>query len=199
MEREWVTRLRWRMRGAWLWPCFAVLTVVDGVLLFHLPPYAGGPGTLVGAILLCGFLNLIAVAVIAPFAARRLRRRRPDLPPVIAENYTGTGLVAAIAVALLVAGLAHRPAETAEREDEAAAVARAQEYVAHEGAREYRTRLAELDLLRLEDDVYRSCVPGSDPRRWLCLFVNTEQRPAGVVRDPDEAPNAAYRLHGGFR
>jgi hypothetical protein len=23
MEREWVTRLRWRMRGAWLWPPFA--------------------------------------------------------------------------------------------------------------------------------------------------------------------------------
>ena len=43
-----------------------------------------------------------------------------------------------------------------------------------------------------------SGVPGPDPARWLCLFVRTSQRPAGVTLDPDRSPNDAYRRHGGF-
>lgn len=199
MEREWVIRLRWRMRGAWLWPSFAVLTLLDGVLLNRLPPYDDGPGTFVGAVLLAGFANLFAVAVVAPLAARRIRRRRPDLPKPIAENYAGSALVGAIAAGLLAGGLAHRPAVAAERADEAAAAVRTHEYVSHEAPAEYRTRLAEIDVMRLEPDFYRSCVPGRDPRRWLCMFVRTDRRPAGVVPDPDQVPNAAFRVHGGFR
>src|SRR4051812_17810009 len=30
-------RLRWRLRGAWQWPAFAVLTVVDALLVARLP------------------------------------------------------------------------------------------------------------------------------------------------------------------
>jgi hypothetical protein len=115
MEREWITRLRWRMRGAWLWPCFAVLTIADGLLLHHLPIYGDGPGSVVGAILLAGFANLFLVAVIAPLGGRRLRRRRPDLPRFVADNYAGTALVAAMAVAIVVGGLIHRPVVAAER------------------------------------------------------------------------------------
>ena len=55
------------------------------------------------------------------------------------------------------------------------------------------------DAMRLEDELYRTCVPGPDPKRWLCLFVNTRQRPAGVALDADRAPNAVYRGAGGFR
>ena len=63
----------------------------------------------------------------------------------------------------------------------------------------YREGLASIDAMRIQDDLYRSCVPGPDPRRWLCLFVSTDQSPPGVVADPDRAPNSAYRVHGGFR
>ncbi len=199
MEREWATRLRWRMRGAWLWPVFAVLTLLDGVVLLNLPPYDEGPGTFVGGVLIAGFANLVAVAVLAPLAARRIRRRRPDLPKPIAENYGGTALIGLIAAGLVVAGLVHRPAVAAEARDRAAAALRTSEYVAHEAPAEYRKRVAEIDVMRLKADVYRSCVPGSDPRRWLCLFVRTDQRPAGLVRDPEQVPNAAYQVHGGFR
>ncbi|HEX8103944.1 MAG TPA: hypothetical protein VF533_15105 [Solirubrobacteraceae bacterium] len=199
MERVWVNRLRWRMRGAWLWPCFALLTLVDGVLIHRLPPYAEGPGTFVGGLLVAGFANLLLVAVVAPLAGRRLRRRRRDLPRVVADDYAGTVLVGLLAVVLVVAGLAHRPAREAERADEAAAVAGAHDYVVRSAPPEYRSRLAELDVLRLEEDKYRSCVPGPDPRHWLCVFVDTDQRPAGVTLDPDEVPNAAYRTPGGFR
>jgi len=63
----------------------------------------------------------------------------------------------------------------------------------------YRDRLGEIDAMRVQDDLYRSCVPGPDPRRWLCLFVNTRQHPAGVSLDHDRAPNTTYRRHGGFQ
>ena len=66
VERLWVRRLRWRMRGAWQWPAFAVLTTIDAVLLTRLPFYEDGPGTLVAGMLLAGFANLLAVALIGP-------------------------------------------------------------------------------------------------------------------------------------
>ena len=37
--------------------------------------------------------NLILVAVVAPLLALWLRRRRPDLPKVVAQDTTGTALV----------------------------------------------------------------------------------------------------------
>src|SRR5262245_17358113 len=55
-------RLRWRMRGAWQWPAFAALTVVDALLIALLPFQGDGPD-LIGALLIAGFANLLAVAV----------------------------------------------------------------------------------------------------------------------------------------
>src|SRR5436305_614852 len=43
MERVWASRLRWRLRGAWLAPLVALLTLADA-LLIHWRPLAGdGP------------------------------------------------------------------------------------------------------------------------------------------------------------
>ena len=36
-------RLRWRLRGAWLWPAFLALTVVDAVLIVAAPAVGGAP------------------------------------------------------------------------------------------------------------------------------------------------------------
>ena len=63
-ERLWLTRLRWRMRGAWLWPAFFGLTAVDGALIALLPPYDGAPRDAIGGVLLAGFANLAAIAVL---------------------------------------------------------------------------------------------------------------------------------------
>jgi hypothetical protein len=198
VERLWWPRLRWRMRGAWQWPAFALLTVADALLLLELPYYEEGPGHLVGALLLAGFANLVAVAVLAPRAGRLVRRARPDLPRLIATDSAGTVLLGAIFLALLVGGLVHRPAVAAEHRDERAAALAAHEWVArHEPG--WSGRLAQLDVMRVESDLYRACVPGPDPRRWLCVFVTTDRRPAGVRRDLDQAGNGAYRVHGGFR
>src|SRR3954462_6555693 len=187
-ESLWLTRMRWRMRGAWLWPVFIALTVAEGAARDLLPVSGDGPAALPPGVLLAGFANLIAVAVIAPLAGARLRRRRPDLPRVIADNYAGTALLCAGALAILAAGLVHRPQVLAERADRGAVVGAVHDYVVAQ-APGYRDGIASAEAVRLEDDLYRACVPGSDPRRWLCLFVSTDQRPAGVTVDADRSPN----------
>ena len=196
VERVWHRRLRWRLRGAWQWPAFAVLTPLDGLLIAELP-FAGDGSDLFAGVLIAGFVNLFAIAVAAPLAGRLVRRRRPDLPRLIAADYAGTGLLVAIAVLLLAGGLLHRPA-LEEQEGDRRAVARGvHDYVLAQAPR-YRAGLGGVDVMRLEPDYYRACAPGPDPDRWLCLFANTRQDPPGLRRDPDQAPNAAYRLHGGF-
>jgi hypothetical protein len=184
----WLTRMRWRMRGAWLWPAFVVLTLAEGVALEALPISGDGPGGVLPGVLLAGFANLILIAAVAPVAGHFLRKRRSDLPRVVAQNYAGTALLLAFAALILTGGLIHRPA-VAEAEDDLRAQAVAvHDYVVAQ-APEYRAGIAFADAVRVQDDLYRTCVPGKDPKRWLCLFVNTEQRPAGVTLDHDRAPN----------
>jgi hypothetical protein len=196
-ESLWLSRLRWRMRGAWLWPAFFGLTLLDGIVIWRLPPYAGAPPGLVGGILLAGFANLLLIALVAPLVGRRLRRVRQDLPKVVAVDYAGTALVSMLAIVVVAAGLVHRPAIAAEQDARNAAV----------GAVRDRVRLAEPafapglgaeDVLRLEPDSYRVCVPGPDPERWLCHIVDVDRDPARIVRDDSMEPNSALRTVGGF-
>jgi hypothetical protein len=187
-ERVWLTRLRWRMRGAWLWPAFFALCAIDGALIVLLPPFDGAPGDLFGAVLMAGIANLFAIAVPGPLAAHALRRRRPDLPRVVAFDYAGTALVLAVGVLVLAAGLLHRPSVVAERGDEDAMFLAVHEYVSARAA-EWQPGLGRIDAVQLAPEVYRACVPGADPRRALCLIVDTDRRPAGVVRDDSMVPN----------
>jgi hypothetical protein len=39
-------------------------------------------------------------------------------------------------------------------------------------------------------------VAGPDPHRAFCVFVNTDQSPPGVTRDPDQRPNAVVERSG---
>ena len=198
VERVWARRLRWRMRGAWQWPAFAALTLLDAVLLTRLPFYDEGPGTFVAGVLVAMFFNLLAVAVVGPLLGLRLRRRRPDLPRVIASDYSSTAVLVVMSALLLAGGLLHRPAVAAERADVAAEAGSTRDFVVRQEPG-YRNGLASMDAMRVEEDLYRSCVPGPDPQRWLCLFVTTDQSPPGITVDPDRAGNLAYRSHGGFR
>src|SRR5919108_612689 len=158
VERVWHRRLRWRLRGAWQWPSFVVLTLVDGLVLTLLPFYGDGPGGFMPGLLLAGFLNLFAIAVLAPAAGRLLRRRRPDLPRLVASDYAGAALLAAICVLLVVGGVLHRPAVAATEDDERAVARAVHDYVlAHERGR--RAGLATIDAMRLEPEYYRACLP----------------------------------------
>jgi hypothetical protein len=185
------------MRGAWQWPAFFALTLADGVVLALLPFYGEGPGGYFPGLLLAGFFNLVAVAVGAPLAGRLLRRRRPDLPRMVASNYAGTALVVGVFLAMVVGGILHRPATRADERDRIAVLGSVRAFVASQRP-ELRGHLGATDIMRLEDRLYRACVP-QRPQRWLCLFVSTAQSPPGVTRDHDEHSNAAYRSLGGFQ
>ena len=89
MEAAWLARIRWRRRGAWLWPTFAASTVLDGALL-HALPAAGTTQTLVGGILAGMVFNVLAVLLLSRPLGVLLRRARPDMPVVVARNYAGT-------------------------------------------------------------------------------------------------------------
>lgn len=198
VERVWHRRLRWRLRGAWQWPAFMALTLVDAVLLVLLPPYEGAPDHLFPGVLLAGFFNLLALILLAPPLGLALRRRRPDLPRLVASNYAGAALVAAITALLAGAGLAHRSAEQAENGRRQAVAAAMHAYVV-EQAPQYRDSLGVVDMIRIDTDYYRACIPGDDARHWFCLFVTTDQHPPGVTRDTEEVSNSeAYRPYGGL-
>jgi hypothetical protein len=76
-----IARLRWRRRGAWLWPAFALLTLVDAAIGHLLPP-VGETQTIISAALVACFFNLIGVLLLSRPVGALIRKRRPDLPPL---------------------------------------------------------------------------------------------------------------------
>jgi len=174
------------------------LTLVDAVLLVLLPPYDGAPEHLFPGVVLAGSVNLLALVLLAPPLGRALRRRRPDLPRMVASNYAGAALVAALTAGLVAGGLAHRSAAHAEVGREQAVAAAVHAYVI-EQAPQHRDSLGAIDIIRIDRDYYRACIPGDDARHWFCLFVTTDQHPPGITRDTEEVSNSeAYRPYGGF-
>lgn len=200
MERVWSSRLRWRLRGAWLGPLLIVFVVADGILLSRLPISGEGPD-LVGGLLLSAFFNLVAVAVLAPFAGMALRRRRPDLPAFVARDRAAAVLVLAIAAALLAGGLLHRGEVERNRAAMRDALARGQAWIGAQARApaEIRRHVRLADVVAIVDgSVYRVCVRRpSDPRRAFCAVVDTDARyPAGIRyggAEPNQSFSAGWR------
>jgi hypothetical protein len=195
-ETLWRSRLRWRLRGAKLWPTFAVVVVVEAVLL-QLLPVAGddGPG-LFAAVLLVGFPNLAIVAVVAPLVGFWIRARRPSVPAVVATDRADTALLLAGVVVVLALGVGHHAVVREARDDLAVQAASARRFVINQAPREFQDNVDHLNTWKQAPDLYRTCVAGNDPDRAFCVFVNTDQSPPGVTRDPDERPNAAVQRSG---
>ena len=144
------------------------------------------------ALLLAGFFNVALLAIAAPLGGRLLRRRRPDLPKVVADDRVGTAALVVLAVALLAGGLIHRPAVLDARRAFTAQSVAVRHYVAARAPAVYRRNIDRADTWRIDDDLFRTCVPGDDPKRALCLFVRTDQSPPAVRLDPNRAPNSRY-------
>ena len=199
VEPLWRSRARWRLKGALLWPAFWALTLLDALLLGRLP-IAGDDGTgFVPALLLSGFFNLVAVAVVAPAVAFALRRRRRDLPGVIAFDRAGTVLLACVTAALLVGGLVHRDDLRERRHERQVQRLAAVEYMREQAPPEFRRNLPATTTIRMEDDLYRTCTPGDDPDRWFCVYVATDTSPPGITEDDNRESNDSLRSAGGFR
>lgn len=197
-ESLWRSRLRWRTRGALLWPLFCVLTLADAILLGFLP-IAGDDGTgFVPALLLAGFFNLLVVAVVGPLTASLLRRRRRDLPRVVAQDYTGRVGLVLVSLGLLAGGLAHHASVSEAEDDLAAQLAAALRVVERRAPAEFRGHPERATSLRLDEDLYRTCVPGPDPKRWFCMYVRTDTSPPGITIDDNRESNESLNRPGGF-
>ena len=109
---RWLARLRWRQRGAWLWPTFVVAHRGRRGIV-HTLPDGRRHQTLAGGIMVALVFNVIARAVLLsrPLGVL-LRRRRTDMPAAVARNYGGTAAVLVCrAVMLAPASLHHSTIE----------------------------------------------------------------------------------------
>lgn len=190
--------MRWRLRGAWLWPTFVVVTVLEMGLL-HWLPIAGEGSGFIAALLLAGCLNVIAVAALGGVGGFALRRRRPDLPKVVADDYAGLAALAVVGGAFVAAGLAHRPELIAHRHAFARQSLAVRLWVDANADDFARAHVNSADSVRVDEDLYRTCVPGPDPKRWLCLIVDTSHEPPVVRRDASRESNASQNPRGVFR
>jgi hypothetical protein len=201
-ERFWPARLRWRLRGATMWPAFIVLTPLDGVVLHLLPPVKLGLTadgmTVVFGIIVATFGNLVLVGVVAPWLARRLAARargeeRERLPERVRlealQDRVGTALLGVGLVGLVAAGLGSRPvvvSETRATETNARAV---QQFIERSGNPELIRNLEAANTIKLGEGLFRSCVPRDSRRSSFCLLVDTKRKPASVRVDPSGQPN----------
>ncbi|MEA2333421.1 MAG: hypothetical protein QOH58_3559 [Thermoleophilaceae bacterium] len=200
-QRFWPARMRWRLRGAWMWPSFIAITLLDGLLLHLLPPVGTGVDLIPG-ILLATFGNLILVGVLGPWLARRTWRYRraadPASPPKaqleVLSDRIGTGLLVAGVFAVVAAGLAARPTVISETEstEENARVVR--DLVLQSGNAELIRNLETANTIRLAEGYYRTCIARDDRRRNFCVFVDTNKEPTDVVRDSSAEPNSVYKV-----
>ena len=118
------------------------------------------------------------------------------MPPVIATDRAGAVLVAAGGVLVVALGLLHHSSVQAAHADLGAQAASARRFFIHQAPREFQANVDHLDTVKHGDDLYRTCVAGPDPHRAFCVFVNTDQSPPGVTRDPDQRPNAVVERSG---
>jgi hypothetical protein len=188
-DGAWTTRWRWRLRGATQWPAFVVALIVVAVLVHVLPPAGDHGAAAFPALLISGFLCLVVVAVAAPLAGIWLRRRRPGLPRVVADDQAATVLLVALVALVAVLGVVHRPAVQAADDAFSAQARQARRYILANAPGRFHRNIGRLDTWKQAPDLYRTCVPGPDPRKSFCVLVNTDQSPPGVVRDPDQRPN----------
>lgn len=199
-QRFWTRRLRWRLRGAWQWPTFAALTLVDGLIISRLSPTGADVDLFLGVIV-ASFGNLVLVGLLAPWLGRRLleRQRRAEQatgatgpPAEVVHDRTGTALLCAGALALLAAGLALQPlvvSETEETEENARVV---QAFVEAHADEEVRRNLETANTIRLGEGFFRTCVARDDRSQAYCLFVDVNEEPPSVREDSNPIPNAEY-------
>ncbi len=190
MDGARIVRLRWRLHGAWMWPTFIVLSVLDGVLM-HWLPVSGDSQSLFAATLVGAFAGLVGIVFFSPLLGLLLRRARPDMPRVVSRDYAGTFVVTAITALILVAGVIHHPAIGADRRALEDAVGRAEAYIGDHAPAEFTRNLSRADTLEVQPPVvYRTCVPNTAGTRNDCVVVDRSRPFASSVKAAGSEPNA---------
>jgi len=198
-ERFWTSRIRWRLRGATVWPAFVATTLLDGLILDLLPPVATTGLNYLEGVLIATFGNLFLVGALAPFLTKRLAQRRQVAPvggetPVVEvellRDRVGTALLVAGIAACLAAGLGNRQLIVAKEKDEQEAAQALNDYVNHSGDEELIRNNETANGVDFGEGLFRICIAGDDRERYYCFFVDTKKQPTEVRRDPSAVPNS---------
>lgn len=192
MDGAWLHRLRWRRRGAWLWPAFVVLTVLDGVIV-HARPMAGDGQSLAGGIVIAMVFNVIVVLLGSRPLGAVIRRRRTDMPPVVARDYGGTFAIGGVTLIMLTAGLLHHGAVTDEQHSLREAIARAEAFVGDHAPAPFRAMAGHTDTFTIQAGaVYRTCVPDPEGVRTYCVIVRPRLPLQQSVTPDGYEPNSVF-------
>ncbi len=185
-----LVRMRWRLRGAWLWPAFVTLTLLDGAIV-HWLPLTGDHESPIAGWLIGLFASLLGIVVIAPLFARGVRTFRPDMPRVVARDYAGAGVVVAVTATLLVAGLLHRPIVNSDRRALQDAVARAEAFIGDRAPARFMERRSAIDALPIQPpEIYRVCAHSARGSATYCVIVNRSKPFGTSVRFSGYEPNS---------
>ncbi len=184
MDRTDLVRLRWRLTGAWLWPSFLVLTVVDAAFVHLLPPQ-GETESVVLAWIQSTVLMLLAMVIVSPLLGIVLRRLRRDLPRSVARNYAGTFGVLGVSGFLLVAGLINHHNVSLDRSARLDASQRAEAWIGDHAPPQFQANVQNMDTFGIQPPrFYRSCVANDMGSRDYCVVVD-RSKPFGAGVRPD--------------
>lgn len=189
MDATPLVRLRWRLRGAWLWPAWVALSLADGVIVKELP-LSGDSGTFVGGVLLGAVFGLIGIALLGRSLGRIVRAFRPDMPRVVARNYGAVLMPVIVTLTLLTAGLLHQSSTGADSVAYHEAVARADAYIDAHAPVGYRTYLSHQSVYEIQGRAsYRVCASDSIGYDY-CVVVDLWQPFATSVHPAGAEPNS---------
>lgn len=192
MDSAWLTRMRWRRRGAWMWPSFVALTAVDACV-WHALPLEGDSEALVPALIFAGFWNFLAVVVVAHPVGAIVRRVRRDLPRFVARDYAGTWLMIVIAAAVLTAGLLNHSRVSRDGAAMRDAEVRAVAWIGFRAPSVFRGELGHATTFTIQaGSLYRTCVPSSGGGRTYCVIVNDREPASRSVHFAGYESNLAF-------
>jgi hypothetical protein len=110
---------------------------------------------------------------------------------VVARDYAGTTIVAAVACALMAAGLIHHGRVVGDARAMREAVVRAEAYIGDRAPAEFRRHLGFVSVFAIEPShLFRACVPGRG--RTYCVIVDTGLPFGRDVRFAGYEPNTTF-------
>jgi hypothetical protein len=180
-----------------MWPAYAVLTLLDAVILHELPPVSGGLD-FVPALILSSFCNLFLMGAVAPWLGKRLAQRERagsgngiplSVRVEVLKDRSAAALLGVATLGLIAAGLGNRPLVVAETKDVEQAIDLLEDHVAANAPHEIQRNIETLNTDRLEPGYFRMCINYDERDRAWCVFVNVKSEPPRVTEDPSQIPN----------
>jgi hypothetical protein len=198
MDAAPITRMRWRLRGAWLWPSFVVLVLADGALESW-RPVLSDHGSVVGGLLQGSILSLIGIAVLSPLLGWALRKVRADMPKVVARDYAGTAICLFTTCLLLAGGVIHHHVAVADQRALEDASATAEAYIGDHAPQRFIADLHSLSVDEVQPpQIYRVCARAafkagpSTGATWYCVSVDRAVPFARSVTYAGSEPNGLF-------